>query len=81
LPGHLQWNAAAYFVGALSGLAVPSYTRLDSNITWQSGERFSIAFIGQNLLRDHHLEFAGPNSSVQSDFIKRSAYAKVSFWF
>jgi iron complex outermembrane receptor protein len=81
LPGHWQWNAAAYFVGALPALEVPSYTRLDSNITWQKGERFSIAFIGQNLLRDRHLEFAGPDSSVQSDLIKRSAYLKVSFWF
>jgi iron complex outermembrane receptor protein len=81
LPGHWQWNAAAYFVGALPALAVPSYTRLDSNISWQKGKRFSIAFIGQNLLRDRHPEFAGPGSSAQSDLIKRSAYVKVSIWF
>ena len=81
LPLHLQWNAAAYFVGALSALAVPSYTRLDSNITWQPGERLSISLVGQNLLRDRHLEYTGPDSSVQSDLIKRSAYVKVTWRF
>jgi iron complex outermembrane receptor protein len=81
LPRHLQWNTSAYFVGALPALAVPSYTHLDSNITWQAGERFSISLVGQNLLRDRHLEYAGPDSSVQSDLIKRSAYAKFAWSF
>ena len=81
LPRHLQWNAAANFVGSLPALAVPSYTRLDSNITWQAGERFSISVVGQNLQRDRHLEYTGPDSSVQSDLIKRSAYAKVTWRF
>ena len=78
---HWQWNTEAYFVGPLPALAVPSYTRLDSNITWQAGERFSISLVGQNLLRDRHLEYTGPDSSVQSDLIKRSAYAKVAWRF
>lgn len=81
LPRHLQWNTSAYFVGALPALGVASYTRLDSNITWQVGEQFSVSLVGQNLVRDRHLEYAGPDSSVQSDFIKRSVYARVSWWF
>jgi len=81
LPRHWQWNTTASFVGPLPALGVPSYTRLDSNITWQGGEGFSISLVGQNLLRDRHLEYAGPDSSVQSDLIKRSAYAKVSWRF
>jgi iron complex outermembrane recepter protein len=81
LPRHLQWNAAANFVGSLPALAVPSYTRLDSNMTWQAGERFSISLVGQNLLHDRHLEYTGPDSSVQSDLIKRSVYAKVTWRF
>jgi iron complex outermembrane receptor protein len=81
LPGHWQWNTLAYFVGSLPALAVPSYTRLDSNVTWQASERFSISLVAQNLLRDHHLEFTGPDSSVQSSLIKKSAYAEVSWRF
>jgi iron complex outermembrane receptor protein len=78
---HWQWNTSAYFVGALPALEVPSYTRLDSNLTWQVGERLSIGVVGQNLLRDRHLEYSGPDSSVQSDFIKRSAFVQASWFF
>jgi iron complex outermembrane recepter protein len=81
LARHWQWNTTASFVSPLAALGVPSYTRLDSNITWQAGEGFSISLVGQNLLRDRHLEYAGPDSSVQSDLIKRSTYAKVSWRF
>ena len=81
LPAHWQWNVSAYFVGSLPALAVPSYTRLDSNLTWQAAEGLSISIGGQNLLRDRHLEFTGPDSSVQSSLIKRSANARVSWRF
>lgn len=81
LPRHMQWNAIANFVGSLPAIAVPSYTRLDSNITWQAGERFAISLVGQNLLHDRHLEYTGPDSSVQSDLVKRSAYAKFEWRF
>lgn len=81
LPGHLGWNTAAYFVGPLPALAVPSYTRLDSNVTWQARESFSVSLVGQNLLRDRHLEFGGPNATVQPSLIKRSAYVKFTWSF
>lgn len=81
LPGHWLWNTSAYFVGPLPALAVPSYTRVDSNLIWQRSKRFSISLVGQNLLRDRHLEFTGPDSSVESDLVKRSAYLKVSWAF
>lgn len=81
LPARWQWNTAAYFVGRLPALRVPSYTRLDSNLTWLAGERFSISLVGQNLVRDRHLEYTGVDSTVQPDLIKRSAYVKASWSF
>jgi len=81
LPARWQWNTAAYFVGRLPALGVPSYTRLDSNLTWFAGERFSVSLVGQSLVRDRHLEFTGADSSVQPDLIKRSAYVKASWSF
>ena len=54
------------------------YTRLDSSLTWQRGEGFSISLVGQNLLQDRHLEYAGPDSSVKWDLIKRSAHMRRS---
>ncbi|MGB8477157.1 MAG: TonB-dependent receptor [Candidatus Acidiferrum sp.] len=81
LPGHWQWNTSCYFVGRLPAVGVPSYTRLDSNLMWQPLERFSISVAGQNLLRDHHLEYLGPDHTEESSLIKRSAYIKFTWRF
>ena len=83
----LTWDASAYFVnsladqGPLSNLKIPSYTRLDTGLTWKLGEGFSLSLVGQNLLKDHHMEFEDVNGSMQSGQIKRSAYAKISWQF
>lgn len=77
----LGWDANGYFVGRLAALSVPSYTRLDSSLTWQAGERLSFSAVGQNLLRDHHMEYSGPDSSVQSGLIRREAFARVTWSF
>ncbi|HZL68418.1 MAG TPA: hypothetical protein VFC29_13935 [Candidatus Limnocylindrales bacterium] len=72
---------SAYFVGRLWAQGVPSYTRLDTNLTWQPAERFSIKVAGENLLKDHHLEYIGSDSAVMPSMIKRSAYAKIAWQF
>jgi iron complex outermembrane receptor protein len=81
LPNHWGWNASAYFVGRLPAQAVPSYTRLDSNLTWQLAERSSIALVGENLLRDRHMEYMGSDLTVLPTMIKRSVYAKFIWQF
>jgi len=81
LPGRWGWNASAYFVGRLPAQTVPSYTRLDSNVTWQPAERFSIALVGENLLKDHHMEYMGTDLTVLPTMIKRSVYAKFIWQF
>ena len=77
----LTWDAAAYFVDRLMDPAVPSYTRPDSQFAWQWSENFSLALVGQNLLRDHHLEFIDQTGSVEATQIKRSAYLKLTWTF
>jgi iron complex outermembrane receptor protein len=81
LPKNLQWNASAYFVNRLPSLAIPSYTRVDTGLTWQAGEHISISAVGQNLFSDHHMEYSGFDSSEQSGLMRRSAYAKISWSF
>ncbi len=81
LPHNLQWNASAYFVNRLPAAAVPSYTRLDTDLIWHGGERFSVTVMGQNLLKSLHPEFAGPNSVVLPGMVRRAAYAKVVWSF
>jgi len=81
LPHNLQWNASTYFVNRLSAPSIPSYTRFDTGLNWVVGERTSLGLVGQNLLKDLHPEFAGPNSTVQSGLMRRSVYGKISWSF
>ena len=81
LPKSLQWNTSAYFVDRLSAVSIPSYTRLDSGLTWRAGEHFSISVEGQDLIKALHPEYAGPNSSLQSGLVRRGGYAKAMWSF
>jgi iron complex outermembrane recepter protein len=75
------WDANAYFVGGLPAQFVSSYTRLDTQLTWRLAERAELSLVGQNLLRDHHVEFNDAFQSVNSSQVKRSAYAKITWQF
>jgi outer membrane receptor for monomeric catechols len=83
----LTWDTSTYYVdklkhqGPLSNVTIPSYARLDSGLTWKLGEGVSVSIIGQNLLKDHHLEFEDMNGSLQSGQIKRSGYIKLTWRF
>jgi iron complex outermembrane receptor protein len=77
----LSWDTSAYFVGRLPSQQVPSYTRLDTQFAWQLSDRLQLSFVGQNLLKDHHVEFIDPLSNVQPSQIKRGTYAKITWQF
>ena len=75
------WDASAYFVDRLIAQNVPSYTRLDTGMSWRWNEGLSLSLVGQNLLGDHHLEFIDSTAASRSTEIKRSAYVKLSWRF
>jgi len=75
------WETSAYFVDRILFEHVPSYTRLDSGLSWRWKKGVSLSIVGQNLLRDHHLEFVDTTGASRSTEIKRSAYAKITRWF
>jgi hypothetical protein len=81
LPWRWQWTTSAYFVGRLTSPKIPSYTRLDSNLEWQPSERLTLGVVGQNLLRNLHQEYAGPDLTVLPSLIQRSAYARITWRF
>jgi len=81
LPWNFEWDASVYFVNRLPAQSIPSHTRLDSGLTLRAGEGVSLSVVGQNLLKDLHPEFAGVDSSVRSDLIRRTAYAKITWSF
>ena len=61
LAWHWQWTTSAYFVGRLPARGIPSYTRLDSNLSWQPSDKISLVLAGQDLLKDLHQEYSGPD--------------------
>jgi iron complex outermembrane recepter protein len=77
----LSWDLSAYFVGHLENLAVPSYTLVDTQLTWQFGEGASLSVVGQNLAQDLHEEFTDYTVTVRSTLVKRGVYAKLSWRF
>jgi len=77
----LSWNTSAFVVGRLTAPAVPGYTRLDSNLTWQYKKGISFVLGGQNLLQGRHLEFVDPTTSAQSTLVSRTAFLKVTWVF
>ncbi|MFZ0803681.1 MAG: TonB-dependent receptor [Terriglobales bacterium] len=77
----LSWDASAYFVDRLRSGEVPSYTRLDTGLTWRWTEHLACSVVGQNLVKDRHLEFVDDTGSVISTLIKRSGYAKFTWQF
>ncbi|MHB8486483.1 MAG: TonB-dependent receptor plug domain-containing protein [Candidatus Acidiferrales bacterium] len=81
LPRRLEWNTSVYFVGRLPAEQVPSYTRLDTGMTWRASEHLALSIVGQNLLKDHHLEAHSSDQGELSGLIKRSAYVKLTWQF
>jgi len=81
LPGHWQWTTSAYFVGRLPYPRIPSYTRVDTNLTWQLSERISLGLVGQNLLKSVHPEFSGFDITENPSLMRRSGYARLTWRF
>jgi iron complex outermembrane receptor protein len=87
LPRGITFDAALRWVDALhldSGPTgpyivgvVPSYWQLDSRLAWQPTRNLTLSLVGQNLLREYHVEYGFPSpSNVQ---IARSVYARFTW--
>jgi outer membrane receptor protein involved in Fe transport len=77
----LSWYTSAYFSGRLTDPIEPSYTRLDTGLSWHFGERSSVGLGGQNLLKDRHMEFVDSTASAQTTFVKRRVFAQFTVRF
>ena len=78
LPRNFEMDAAIYHVGAVTGLAVTRYTRLDARLGWRMRESVTLSFGAQNLLDARHAEFKGPTGFVIPSEIRRGIYAKLT---
>ena len=77
----LSWDTSAYFSGRLTDPMIPSYTRVDSGLTWRWNKKSSLSIVGQNLARDHHEEFVDYTGSAATTLIKRSIFAQWTWQF
>jgi iron complex outermembrane recepter protein len=78
LSPHWEWDASAYFVGRLPAEQLPSYTRLDTGLTWHLSKKLSFRVVGQNLLRQLHVEFDDSEDGTAVSEVKRSVYAQFT---
>lgn len=81
LPLGLTWDTSAYFIGRLADPVEPSYTRLDTQLSWQFSEGGSLSVVGQNLAQGLHSEFLDATDSARTTLIKRSGYLKITWKF
>ncbi len=77
----VAWDAAAYFVDRLPAQLVPAYTRADTQLSWQNKHGLTVSLVGQNLVRDRHVELLDALTLVNPSLVKRSAYAKITWSF
>jgi iron complex outermembrane receptor protein len=80
LPRNLEWDASAYYVGALGNGPIAGYTRLDTRLGWQMGEMAEFSVVGQNLLSPRRFEFAN-SYSLHSTQAQRSIFGKLTWRF
>jgi iron complex outermembrane receptor protein len=80
--GHaIAWDTSANFASRLPALGVPTRTRLETGLTWHFRKYISASLVGQDLLRDHELEYLNVSGLTQSSLVKRSVYFKMTWSF
>jgi outer membrane receptor protein involved in Fe transport len=58
---------------------IPAYTRVDTGLTWQWNKNVVFSLVGQNLLKDRHLEYEDIDITTATSLVKRSVYAKLTW--
>jgi iron complex outermembrane recepter protein len=78
LPGHLQLDADARYVGEIANQQVPAYGELGLRFGWQPVAAVELSLVGQNLLHRRHVEFGAPASQHE---IERGVSGSVEWHF
>jgi len=78
LPGHVQLDAAARYVGEIKNQKVPAYGELDLRLAWQPVAALELSLAGQNLLHRSHVEFGAPASQHA---LERGVYGRIEWHF
>jgi iron complex outermembrane receptor protein len=79
LPKNIEQDFTWRYVGALEGLAVPSYFSLDAHLGWSPTSRLRLSIGGQNLTNNQHLEFRPDFIATTPTVVKRT-YQVTATW-
>lgn len=77
---NLRFNAMGYFVSRLTEGNVPSYFRADANVDWEPVDRLHLMVGVQNIIDNHHPEFAN-NSFFTASETPRTFFARLTYEF
>ncbi|HEX7901436.1 MAG TPA: TonB-dependent receptor [Planctomycetota bacterium] len=69
------------YVGPLSGRDVDAYVEADVRLAWRALPSLELSIVGQNLLRDEHVESANSRLTERATEIERGAYFMAVWQF
>ena len=91
LPHNLTFDTALRYVDRLqfpqaagNSLTIPGYFELDARLSWHLNKHLEVSLVGQNLLHNHHAEFAPTYVDTQNGNITeipRSVYGEITWRF
>ena len=81
LSRNAQFEQSVYYTARLPGSTIPGHARLDLRFAHRLTESAEFSVVGQNLLRDDHLEFVDDTGAARSALVQRSAFAKLTWRF
>ncbi len=81
LDSALRWVDALHIDNGPTGGpvvgVVPAYWQLDTRFAWQATRNLTLALVGQNLLREYHVEYGYPSPAREQ--IARSVFARFTW--
>jgi iron complex outermembrane receptor protein len=83
LTPRIELGASLYYVGRVSNLDIPAYTRADLRFAVNISERLSVAVTGENLTNREHAESVGDGAGtgIVPTLVPRSAGAQLVWKF
>ena len=81
LPHEVTFDTMLRYVDNLPYFNIASYFELDARLGWRINKHWEMAIVGQNLLHDHHAEFATTQVMTQTTEIPRSIYGTITWQF
>ncbi len=78
---NLEFDLIARYIDELVVDNIPNYITMDARLAWRPRDHWEVAVVGQNLLQEHHWEFAGntPSSPAYATEVPRSVYGTLTW--